>query len=66
MSIINKLRLFITLWKGGTRTMVDIYVALIINKRRSIDQVPAQLKDAVLADLTVLGLDGYGNSISAE
>ncbi|MEK6452627.1 CD1375 family protein [Caldifermentibacillus hisashii] len=43
--------------------MVDLYVALIINKRRTIDQVPAQFKDAVLADLNALGLDGYGNPL---
>lgn len=56
------LRFLLTLILGGIN-MVDLYVALIINKRRTIDQVPAQFKDAVLADLNALGLDGYGNPI---
>lgn len=43
--------------------MVDMYVALIINKRRTIDQVPTQYKEPVLADLTALGLDGFGNPV---
>lgn len=43
--------------------MVDLYVALIINKRRTIEQVPAQFRDPVMADLTALGLDGNGNPI---
>jgi hypothetical protein len=46
--------------------MADMYVALIMNKRRTIDQVPAQWKDPVMADLTALGMDGYGNPLSAE
>lgn len=55
-------KLLIKLLLGGIN-MVDLYVALIINKRRTIDQVPAQFKDAVLADLNALGLDGYGNPL---
>ena len=43
--------------------MIDLYVALIINGRRTIDKVPARYKDAVLADLNALGLDGYGNPL---
>ncbi len=43
--------------------MVDIYVTLIVLKRRTIDQVPAHLKAAVLADLNAIGLDGYGNPL---
>lgn len=46
--------------------MVDLYVALIINKRRTIGQVPAHLQEAVLADLNALGLDGYGNPLQTE
>ena len=48
--------------KGGEQ-MVAIYVALIIYKRRTIETVPAQLRDAVSADLTALGLDGNGDPI---
>lgn len=46
--------------------MVALYVALIINGRRTFNQVPAKLKDAVRADLYAMGLDENGNPISAE
>jgi hypothetical protein len=61
-NIVNKLELLLR----RKIQMVDMYVALIINKRRTIDQVPAQYKDAVLADLTALGVDGYGNPLPTE
>lgn len=51
------------LWKGGDFVMVDVYVALIVHKLRTTDQVPAHLRPAVLEELRVLGLDGYGNPI---
>jgi hypothetical protein len=60
------IRLIILMLKGGLRIMVDIYVALIVNHRRTIDQVPVQLKTEVLADLAALGLDGYGNPLPSE
>lgn len=40
--------------------MVDLYVALIIAGRRTIDRVPAKFKEAVIADLNALGLDENG------
>lgn len=43
--------------------MVAIYVALIIYGRRTIDTVPKPLREAVLADLAALGLDGYGKAL---
>ena len=43
--------------------MVALYVALIINGRRTYDQVPAKFKEAVKADLEALGLDENGNPI---
>lgn len=46
--------------------MVDLYVALIVNKRRTITQVPIQYRDAVSADLTALGVDGNGDPIVSE
>jgi hypothetical protein len=46
--------------------MVDMYVALIINKRRTLSQVPIQYRDAVSADLTALGLDGNGDPLPTE
>lgn len=50
--------------------MVDMYVALVIAGRRtcnpenkSVPQVPAKWRNAVLADLEALGLDADGNAI---
>ena len=40
--------------------MVDLYVALIIAGRRTIGQVPAKFREAVIADLNALGLDENG------
>lgn len=48
-------------WKAAKGTnMVDLYVALIIAGRRTIDQVPAKFREAVIADLNALGLDENG------
>lgn len=46
--------------------MVDLYVALIIAGRRTFAQVPVRFRDAVLADLTALGLDETGQPIAAQ
>ena len=43
--------------------MVALYVALIINGRRTFDQVPAKFKEAVRADLEALGLDENGHPV---
>ena len=43
--------------------MIALYVALIINERRTFSQVPAKFKEAVKADLEALGLDENGNPI---
>lgn len=40
--------------------MVELYTRLIINKRRTIDQVPVKFREAVIADLNALGLDENG------
>ena len=45
--------------------MVALYVALIINGRRTFDAVPAKLQDAVRADLLALGLDENGQVIES-
>lgn len=58
-------RLTVHLMKGGDN-MVAVYVALITYQCSTIDAVPAQLREAVLANLTVLGLDGYGNVAVGE
>jgi hypothetical protein len=61
-NIVKKLGLLLK----GEINMVDMYVALILNKRRTIDQVPTQWKEPVLADLNALGVDGYGNPLPVE
>lgn len=43
--------------------MVALYVALIINGRRTFNQVPMKFKDAVKADLEAIGLDIDGNPV---
>jgi len=50
----------------GGKNMVDLYVALIINGRRTFDKVPAKFKEAVRADLEALGLDENGYPIETE
>ena len=47
----------------GGNNMVALYVALIINDRRTFEQVPAKFKAAVKADLEALGLDENGNPV---
>lgn len=44
----------------GGNNMVALYVALIINGRRTFGQVPTKFKEAVRADLEALGLDENG------
>lgn len=46
--------------------MVDLYVALIINGRRTFDRVPDKFKAAVRADLEALGLDENGYPVETE
>ena len=47
----------------GGNNMVALYVALIINGRRSFDKVPDKFKDAVRADLEALGLTENGDPV---
>lgn len=63
---IYRLKTILCLLKGGKASMqalIDIYVALIVAKRRTIDQVPAHLRAKVLEDLNALGLDGNGDPL---
>lgn len=46
--------------------MVDVYIALIVRKLRTIDQVPVQLRAKVLEGLNAIGLDGYGNQLPVQ
>ena len=45
--------------------MVNLYCTLIINKRRTIEQVPDNFKNLVEARLTELGYDLAGNELAA-
>lgn len=55
--------LIIKIITGGIN-MIDLYVALIINKRRTFDRVPTRYQDAVREDLLALGLDENGDPIN--
>lgn len=46
--------------------MITIYCTLIINKRRTFEQVPDNLKEEVKARLTKLGYDTNGDPIVVE
>jgi len=60
----NNLISRIYLMLGGDKMIfVTIFVSLISGGRRTIDQVPSNLKDAVLADLNAMGLDGHGKPL---
>lgn len=43
--------------------MVDLYCALIIAGKRTIDTVPARYREAVKEQLTAIGLDENGNAV---
>jgi hypothetical protein len=62
--MLKVLSFIIKIITGGVN-MVDLYVALIINGRRTFSQVPVRYQDAVRADLAALGLDENGNQITA-
>lgn len=51
--------ILVKLFIGGNN-MVALYVALIINNRRTFEQVPDKFKEAVKVDLEALGLDENG------
>lgn len=49
--------------KIGGVNVIDLYVALIIAGRRTINQVPARYRETVRADLAALGLDETGQPL---
>ena len=62
--MLDKIKLIFAVMIGGeTMALVDIYVALIIGKVRTINQVPSHLQPSVLAALSALGFDGNGDLI---
>lgn len=46
--------------------MVNLYCTLIINKRRTFDQVPPNLQEKVKMALKELGYDTNGDKIAME
>lgn len=50
--------------KGGENTMVTVCVSLIINGRRTFEQIPVSLQDAVKTDLESLGLGTDGKPLA--
>ncbi|SET86210.1 hypothetical protein SAMN05216389_1461 [Oceanobacillus limi] len=54
------------LFGGDKMIFVTIFVSLIVAGRRTIDDVPSNLKEDVLADLESMGLDGYGQPLQTE
>lgn len=63
MNLFKMVSLFFSFMKGGEQTMVDLYVVLIINGRRTIDKVPAKLRQAVIDTLAAAGLDENGDPL---
>jgi hypothetical protein len=53
IKIINK-------FLGGKNIMIDLYVALIINSRRTFDKVPTKFQSQVHEELLSLGLNDDG------
>lgn len=49
--------------KIGGLDMIDLYIALIIAGKRTIDQVPTRYREAVVSDLLALGLDETGQPL---
>lgn len=43
--------------------MVSVYVALIINHRKTIDQIPDSIRPKVIEELIAKGYDTEGNPI---
>lgn len=63
--MLSKIILVYQILKGDIN-MVDLYVCLIVNGRRTFAQVPVKFQSAVKADLTAMGLDENGNTIVAQ
>ena len=62
--MLRLLLFLINFYMKGGEIMVDLYLALVINGRRTIDQVPVKFREAVKQDLIALGLDEQGNVVA--
>lgn len=67
--LIEVLKIIIDILKGGIN-MIDLYIALVIAGRRTcnienkeVTQVPTRYREAVIEELTAIGLDADGNPI---
>jgi len=59
------IRLLLFLLRGGEKTMVTVYVTLIIKGAKTFEQVPANLKPAVKTELAALDLGTDGKPLAA-
>jgi hypothetical protein len=59
------LKIYLKLSKGDTN-MVYIYCSLIINNRRTFEQVPVNLQPAVEEELAIMGLGTDGKPLPVE
>ena len=48
---------------GGDLHMVDVYIALIIRGRRTLDMIPSRIREDVRVELEALGLDEKGRPV---
>ncbi|SDI48755.1 hypothetical protein SAMN05421868_10710 [Paenibacillus naphthalenovorans] len=64
--MVSLLLWLLNLMKGGDTIMVDVYVALIINGRRTFSQVPVSLQPAVKVELEALGLGTDGKPLETK
>ncbi len=64
-NLIFKIETTILLWKGSIamNIYIDMYVALVIARRRKGANVPSNIRQQVIADLAAIGLDENGEPI---
>lgn len=56
-NILVRLLLFLKVGEQLMQVFVTIYVSLIVAGRRTVDQVPANIREDVKADLVALGYE---------
>ena len=68
--LLESLKIIIDILKGEFN-MIDLYIALVIAGRRTcnienkeVTQVPTRYREAVIEELTAIGLDADGNPIA--
>lgn len=61
--LFTKLLLSYNIFTGGDLSLVDVYIALIIRGRRTLESVPLRIREDVRIELDALGIDGEGNPV---